>query len=137
MKGALVIATLVMCAGAQATEFISGVARILDGDTLDVGNIRVRLKGIAAPELSEPGGVEAAAFLFNLVGGRVIRCELTGEHTYGRRVGWCILGEHDIAAAEIAAGLARDCPRWSGGIYASTERPEAARLPLPSYCLRR
>ena len=36
-------------------------------------------------------------------------------------------------AALIAAGLGRDCPRFSGGRYAQFERPEAKRFRLPGY----
>ena len=41
-----------------------------------------------------------------------------------------------ITAAVIAAGRARDCPRFSAGRYAAVERPQAAALPLPGYCRR-
>jgi hypothetical protein len=39
----------------------------------------------------------------------------------------------DIGTAVIDAGLARDCPRFSGGLYRVLERPEAAGLPYSSY----
>lgn len=34
----------------------------------------------------------------------------------------------------IAAGLARDCPRFSGGRYEKLEKPEARHLAFPGYC---
>ena len=118
---------------------------MLDGDTIAVGGVTVRLQGVAAPELDhpnlgieqEPGGPEAAAFMRRLVEGRVVTCELTGERTHGREVGVCYRDGRDIGAAVIEAGLARDCPRFSRGRYAELERPAAKGLPLPSYCERR
>jgi micrococcal nuclease len=120
---------------ATAAERLVGTARVVDGDTLDVAGVRVRLKGVAAPELAEPGGEEARAFVAGLAEGRTVVCELTGERTRGRRVGHCSREGRDIGGEVIAAGLARDCPRYSQGRYAAAERPEASRrLPFPSYC---
>ncbi len=39
------------------------VAKVIDGDTLYVGPTKIRLQGIAAPELDEPLGPEAGDFL--------------------------------------------------------------------------
>ena len=117
-----------------AAERLAGIARVVDGDTLDVAGVRVRLKGVAAPERHEPGGEAAKAFVVELVEGRTVVCELTGERTRGRRVGYCQRDGRDVGAEVIAAGLARDCPRYSGGRYAGVERPEAEALPFPSYC---
>ncbi len=39
------------------------VNRVLDGDTLYVGPTKIRLQGIAAPEMDEPLGPEARDFL--------------------------------------------------------------------------
>ena len=36
---------------AHASEPISGVARIVDGDTLAIGETKIRLEGIDAPEI--------------------------------------------------------------------------------------
>jgi hypothetical protein len=116
-----------------AAERLAGIARVVDGDTLDVAGVRVRLKGVAAPELREPGGEEARAFVAGLVEGQTVVCELTGERTRGRRVGYCSREGRDIAAEVIRAGLARDCPRYSQGRYAAAEPEASRRLPFPDY----
>ena len=126
---------------ASAGERLVGRARVTDGDTLRVGGVAVRLKGLAAPEVAhgddagEPGGVEAKVFMVELVEGEMVVCDLTQERTHGRRVGWCYLDGQDIAEALIRAGLARDCPRFSGGRYAAVEPAAARELPFPGYCL--
>lgn len=131
------LAVLLLAAPVLAGELLHGRARVTDGDTLRVGGVAVRLEGIAAPELHEQGGPEAAAFLRELAEGREVVCELTGERTWGRRVGVCFRQGEDLAAAVIGAGLARDCRRYSGGRYASVEPASARHLPLPGYCTPR
>ncbi len=135
MRVVLLLVLLVTASPALA-ETLSGRAKAVDGDTIRVAGIAVRLKGVAAPERSEAGGRDAAVWLGGLIDGRAVVCELMAERTWGRRVGWCSIGGLDLGEAVIAAGLARDCPRWSRRRYAGVERPEAARLPLPKYCQR-
>ena len=75
--------------------------------------------------------------MVDLVEGQTAVCDLTGECTHGRRVGFCYVDGQDIAEALIRAGLARDCPRYSRGRYAAVEQPASAGLPFPAYCGRR
>jgi endonuclease YncB( thermonuclease family) len=73
--------------------------------------------------------------------GRTVRCELNGERTHDRCVAVCFLDGADIAEALVRQGLARDCPRFSGGRYRRAEL-EAAQsgatiresYALPGYC---
>jgi micrococcal nuclease len=74
-------------------------------------------------DAGEPGGEAAKAFMVELIEGETVVCDLTQERTHGRRVGWCYCGGKDIAETLIAAGLARDCLRFSGGRYAAAEVP--------------
>lgn len=134
-------------AHAQPRTEVTGRARVIDGDTIhltspDGGKIvKVRLQGVAAPERSDAGGSEATRFVGHLAEGRQVRCELDGSRSKDRVVGVCFVeaagSSRDIGAAVIEAGLARDCPRFSGGRYKALERPEAAGLPYPSYCVPR
>lgn len=118
-----------------ALEVISGEAYAIDGDTIKLDRkTKVRLLGVAAPEKRETGGMEATQFMTELVNGKNLLCELTGARSYDRVVGTCFLDGQDIGAAVIAAGLARDCPRYSGGRYKSIERSDAKLLPFPKYC---
>lgn len=130
---------------AAAAERLVGRAHAIDGDGVAVAGVHVRLQGVVAPEIAhpdlgieeEPGGPEAAAFMTKLVEGRTLVCELTGERARGRPVGVCRLRGQDVGAAVIAAGLARDCPRFSRGRYAELETEAGRRLPLPGYCAPR
>lgn len=120
---------------ADQGDILIGKARVIDGDTIEVSNVRIRLNGVAAPELKENGGKDSARFLVNALGAKSIKCSLSGERTYNREVGVCWLGNIDVGALIIASGHARDCPRYSKARYAALEPPEARKLPLPRYCL--
>lgn len=133
---ALILFLLIAPATAQDT--LKGtVTHVRDGDTIEVAGVAVRLNGVAAPELDEPGGQDGKQFMLELVAGKAVRCDLNGERTYDRVVGVCYLNEQDIGASIIAAGLARDCPRFSGGRYDAFNTAASKRLPLPGYCVRR
>ena len=76
--------------------------------------------------LASPAAIAAKAFMVELVEGQTVVCDLTQERTHGRRVGWCYLDGQDVAEALVRAGLARDCPRFSGGQYAAAEPQQHA-----------
>src|ERR1035437_5205894 len=81
---------------------LTGVPRIVDGDTLAIGSTKVRLQGIDAPEtdqvcLNANGdhwtcGIEARDQLAVHIGGRDIRCSSNGIDAYQRTLGTCYLG---------------------------------------------
>jgi len=122
-----------------SAEISGTVTHVRDGDTIEVDGLPIRLNGLSAPERDEPYGKAATDFMRSLVFGKVLRCELNGEQTYDRKVGICYLDGADISALIIREGLARDCPRYSGGRYAADER-QAKRTGLhqtyrlPGYC---
>lgn len=95
--------------------------RVVDGDTLRETGSRdyIRLWGIDAPEMDTTAGRHAAAELTRLTHGEYLACDITGGDRYGRTVARCYIGSVDIACAMVAAGYARDWPRYSRGHYAT------------------
>ena len=131
--------------GFEPAGVISGIAGARDGDDVVFGRVAVRLRGIAAPEdrrgAVEPGGPEATAHLRSLVLDRYVVCYLDGTHARNRPVGVCYVDGLNVNLAQVAAGHARDCPRFSGGAYAEAEararaagRDLSAIYDLPGYC---
>lgn len=68
-------------------------------------------------------------------------CYLDGTHARNRPVGVCYVEGLNLNFAQVAAGHARDCPRYSGGAFAEAEAAARAAgrdlsliYPLPRYC---
>ncbi len=118
------------------------VSHVRDGDTIEVGPIAIRLQGIAAPEGNEPGGDIATDAMRDLVLGKELRCDLTGDRSHDRVIGVCFLEDgRDIGEVMVFQGNARDCRGFSRGRYADAERHARAmghdlsRIDaLPEYC---
>lgn len=132
----LLLILLSTSAAAEAT-LTGTVTHVRDGDTIEIADIPIRLNGIAAPELDEPQGQAARDFVQDLVSGKIVSCDLNGERSYDRVIGVCFVGDKDIGELIISAGLARDCPRFSGGRYDAFNTDASKKLPLPGYCERR
>lgn len=136
LRSTFIAAALLAATAAQATS-VAGVPRVVDGDTLAVSGIVVRLDGLDAEEMSEPHGSAARAALQAAVGvGATVTCSLTGSVTHGRYVARCFnIRGQDVAGLVVRSGLALDCARYSGGRYRSLEPAGVrARLMQKPYC---
>lgn len=101
--------------GQVADAALTGSARIIDGDTLDVRGSRVRLHGIDAPESAQrcrsggrfwSCGHEATRALSRRIGSRPVACEERDRDRYGRSVAVCWVGGEDVNAWMVAEGWA-------------------------------
>lgn len=135
------LAALSLCSWASAQETpIVGPAVIVDGDTIRIGDTRIRLWGIDAPErrqscTMDDGAVsigEAARdYLTDIIGGRELVCERRDVDRYGRTVARCTVDGVDVAAAMVTAGWAWAYTRYAGDLYvAQQESAEAAERGL-------
>ncbi|NNE83769.1 MAG: thermonuclease family protein [Alphaproteobacteria bacterium] len=133
---ALTIVLAVLAAmQADRQDTVAGpVEYVRGGDTVRVDNVSVRLNGVAVPDRREPVGAEAENFLKNLVTGKTVSCRVSSQRSYDRRIGTCYLDGTDLAVLIIGAGLARDCPRHSGGRYSDFNTAASKQLPLPDFC---
>lgn len=94
----------------------NGSARASDGDSLWVGNDRVRLTGLDAPELDQvcwrpdgsewPCGRAARDAMARLLASGTIACQPEGEDRFGRVLARCSVNGEDIGGAIVSAGLA-------------------------------
>ena len=121
---------------AQA-ELTGPVTHVRDGDTIEVGEIAIRLNGLTCDERGTALGDRATAHLKSQVIGNVATCALNGERTYDRLVGRCATEElGDIGAHLITQQLCGRCTRYDRtGIYEDAQK-RAGRYAgaMPSYC---
>lgn len=115
----------------------TGTARVVDGDSLEIAQRRVRLFGIDAPEIGQSCanragrsyacGERARDEIEGLVDGHVLRCVSEGNDRFGRVLARCRTpsGE-DIGAAIVRAGWAVAYHGNDGRTYRTAES-EAAR----------
>lgn len=102
----------------QAPADISGLARVVDGDGLEIGGQRIRLHGVDAFETRQMCGPNAcgrasADALRNLVSGRPVDCAEMDRDRYGRIVAVCHAGGRDLGAAQVRQGHAVAYTRYS------------------------
>ncbi len=132
---------------AAAQQTVSGQARAIDGDTLEIQGQRIRLLGIDAPESGQacrdaqgmpyPCGERARTALANMVAGQHVVCAIEREDRYRRSLAVCRVGQTDLNAEMVRAGAAiayidrryqaqeQEARQARRGLWAGTfERPE-------------
>ena len=124
MRWSLMIVTLCLdsLSFAASAETLSGPARVVDGDTIELEGERIRLHGIDAPEGRQscsvdgteyPCGNMATAHLVNLTLGKHIECDGQERDRYKRLVAVCYANGVDLNGALVRAGWAVAYRRYS------------------------
>ncbi len=117
---ASLIAALALAGGAglvlkPSGRTLEGRAQVTDGDTIRIGEARIRLKGIDAPEMeqrcSRSGrsyacGETARRALIDLVSDETVRCRAAGRDRYRRILARCTVNGNDIGTAMVENGWA-------------------------------
>jgi endonuclease YncB( thermonuclease family) len=108
----------------QHNADIAGAARVVDGDTIVINEVRIRLEGIDAPEAGQTCGravigawacgTEATGALTRLLAGKQVRCEPRGLDKYGRTLGVCFIEPRlDVNAWMVRKGHAWAFTKYS------------------------
>lgn len=128
LAGLIFIGTVAALAVPDATT-TSGPANVIDGDTFQIADKRIRLWGIDAPERAQPLGQVATERLRWLVSDAVVTCYPHDTDKYGRVVAKCSVANRDLGLSMVSAGLALDYTRYSRGYYRyAQEAAKAERL---------
>ncbi|WP_420860909.1 thermonuclease family protein [Algirhabdus cladophorae] len=119
---------LVLCASPAAADFI-GKVHVIDGDTIDVGDTRVRLHGIDAVELAQTCtdadgadwdcGKWVRAEVVKRVQGKLATCQPVDQDRYGRVVAKCFVNGQDIAEGLVSEGLVGAYAKYSSDYLAA------------------
>jgi len=138
VAGVLMASTVSGPAEARPIE-ASGYAKVIDGDSLQVGYERIRLVGIDAPEgrqTCEREGVtwlcgqEAARALRGLVGGREVRCIADARDRYKRLLAVCTVNGTNLNATMVERGWALAFVRYSHAYVGEEDRARRAKRGL-------
>jgi endonuclease YncB( thermonuclease family) len=112
-------------------ETISGVAKIIDADTIKINNNKIRLFGIDAPELDQlckkkylsiiifsfyknyKCGEESALILKKYLNDKLIKCNVQGKDRYKRYIAICYKNNKDIGSWLVNKGYAVSYRKYS------------------------
>tara|TARA_A100000164_G_C21652879_1_gene651124 strand:- start:136 stop:639 length:504 start_codon:yes stop_codon:yes gene_type:complete len=113
------------------SEVISGIARIIDGDTIKIDNRKVRLHGIDAPEIKQlcqriflsisfisfeknyECGEVSKKKLESYVKNNLIKCKIEGIDRYKRILGTCYKNTININSRMVRNGYAVAYKKYS------------------------
>jgi len=130
---------LVVLLAAPAWAGPAGPATVIDGNTLQVAGVRLRLHGIDAPDLDQPCrlrgrtqacGVIARAALMDLTAGAELECEMRGHDAAGRALASCTADGYDVAEGMVYTGWAMALEAAPRRYHAVQRQAEAARRGL-------
>jgi endonuclease YncB( thermonuclease family) len=89
-----------------------GKAYVIDGDTIEVNRVRIRLFGMDAPELSQAGGYKARSHMIRLAGGREVDVLPCAIDCHGRTVARVVVDRIDLSERMVLDGFAVAMRRW-------------------------
>lgn len=141
LAGVLAVPLYLMTSPGQSLERpaqrVTGQVKVIDGDTIDVSGVRVRLEGIDAPELAQTcphwlygrwhAGRRAAAALMRMTAGRTVECASRGRDSYGRMLGVCSVGGVDLNREMVSQGNAWAFVKYSQSYVADEKAAQEAR----------
>jgi endonuclease YncB( thermonuclease family) len=121
-RGAFFAVVILVCVALAANWLdaplpaMAGSARVSDGDSFHLGDDRVRLLGLDAPELAQdcasataarwPCGRQARDRMASLLASGPVDCRPEGRDRYDRLLARCTVRGADLGATMVAEGLA-------------------------------
>jgi endonuclease YncB( thermonuclease family) len=117
---------------------LTGLARVIDGDTIEIDGRHVRLEGIDAPEAAQTCGrrlfgtwrcgTAATDALVKLTAKRRVSCESRGTDKYDRMLGICFVDDRDINAEMVREGFAWAFVKYSQSYVRQEAEARVARV---------
>ena len=92
---------------ARCCDAHARACQAIDGDTLRCGRERVRLVGVYAPEMNEPGGTEARQRLQQRLNGGEVSIQRRGRDRYSRTLGVLYVSGQRVLQSEISVRSGR------------------------------
>jgi endonuclease YncB( thermonuclease family) len=120
-----------------STRPLSGIARVIDGDTIEIRGTHIRLNGIDAPESKQTCeansqtyacGEQATEALIVLLGARPVECIETGRDRYQRIIGKCQVDSTDVGTWMVEHGWAVAFRKYSLEYVSAEDRARSAKI---------
>ena len=107
---ALAALVLLIPFAAQAAEELRGYPRVIDGDTVKIADLSLRLIDIDAPESDQPHGPASTAHLLAMIGGEEVVCRWEEYDRYGRPLATCypVLDSGRTSTVSLNARMVRE-----------------------------
>ena len=111
-KKIVLIATFILLIGQNVS---SNTVHVIDGDTIKIGNKKIRFSGIDAPEINQYCfkngkkilcGVLAKKALVKQIGNKVPKCVIEGKDIYKRILAECFVNEKSLSKFLVRNGYA-------------------------------
>lgn len=118
-------------------QLVSGSARAVDGDTLELSGKRIRLYGIDAPESDQTCEKEGTSWacgqvatqqLSALVEGQQVECRGSGVDQYGRMLAVCTAGPEQLNEVMVEQGWAVAYRQYSDNYTGAELRAKSNHL---------
>ncbi len=118
LSAAIVVVLVAAAARPVAADF-EGVPTVIDGDTMDLGGLRLELHGVDAPELGQQCaldgrlydcGMVARTALLDLTAGAKVVCKKLGAGPEGTTLARCFADDYDLSEGMAYTGWALATP---------------------------
>ena len=135
----LVMLALLSPTYSYATD-LTGIPRIVDGDTIHLNGTKIRLHGIDTPEMRQECidqagesyrcGEAATAALRALIGSQPVRCEGSAYDRYKRLIAICYSGSVNLNKEMVKLGWALSYRKYSKDYVVVEAEAQEAKLGL-------
>lgn len=120
----------------RLAKALTGIARVVDGDTVAIHGKRIRLNGVDAPESQQvcesngqeyPCGERATEALIALLAGQTTECVEVTRDRYQRIVARCQVGSTDVAGWMVENGWAIAYRKYSLDYVEAEQRAQSQK----------
>lgn len=101
---------------------------VIDGDTMIIDNLKIRIQGIDSPEISQKFGKEAKKQLIILTKNKTLRIKIIKFDRYNRAICYIFANNKDVGLQMVQTGYAWAYRRYTNEYVFAEKRAKNRRL---------